>query len=441
MLVDAPQVAKSGMKGKGMAVIHTFGDQLWMLATAVTAPAGFSPYRVYSLAPSSDSDSDVEGGADGVETTREADQHAAGANSAPQSDSISSTVEGMGNLSVSEDSSKPAEEGEHEPVGESASSSQAVSPEMVDETIMQCFLSALHDTRDDELPILVSSLQSSKVATYVPAGSVADIKQSSFKKLSKFVAHLKKLKLIDVKELGGDFQLMKVHRSHQLFKDFVPLKAHALNRGKGSADAEEDEEESKLGIQEMFQVPQSVGPALLGDAYRPKALFSKRDLTDALTHYVRENGLVSAANGNMVQLDPILTDIVRKSVKEHVEAVTKKDLFTTHLFAAMKKFTVIQRPDAPDAPIIVSGAVKHVEVAVERRAGRVMTRISHLDKYGIDLDAFAAECQRKFAASATTDVGQSNLREVLIQGDQRKQVPSFVTEALGIPSMYVTVRK
>lgn len=53
----------------------------------------------------------------------------------------------------------------------------------MDKLLETCFLGALRNTKDKELPLLVSTFYSSKMIPHRPPGTNVDIKKSSHKKV------------------------------------------------------------------------------------------------------------------------------------------------------------------------------------------------------------------------------------------------------------------
>ncbi|KAF9922426.1 hypothetical protein BGZ65_009601 [Modicella reniformis] len=93
-------------------------------------------------------------------------------------------------------------------------------------------------------------------------------------------------------------------------------------------------------------------------------------------------------------------------------------------------------------PRFVKGGIKPVQITQEIRTGRkTVTKVSGLEYYFIDVDAFGQELQVRCAGSVaiTPLVGASpklNLREVMVQGPQVKNV-SAVLQEKGVPKNHI----
>ena len=49
MEVGSEDVAKTGLKGKGLKLLHVFGDQLWGLGAKSSPDPSFTPQRIFPL--------------------------------------------------------------------------------------------------------------------------------------------------------------------------------------------------------------------------------------------------------------------------------------------------------------------------------------------------------------------------------------------------------
>lgn len=81
----------------------------------------------------------------------------------------------------------------------------------MDKLLEYCFLKACKTSlKKGELPIITSTFFKNHVISACPAGSTVDIKKSSFKKLSVFLAKMKEKGLIDTSVLRGVESLLFV---------------------------------------------------------------------------------------------------------------------------------------------------------------------------------------------------------------------------------------
>lgn len=57
--VSSEQVAKTGLTGRGLKLLHTYPDQLWRLGDPITPDSSFTPQRVFPQATGQDANSAV----------------------------------------------------------------------------------------------------------------------------------------------------------------------------------------------------------------------------------------------------------------------------------------------------------------------------------------------------------------------------------------------
>uniref|UniRef100_A0A674N2H3 Eukaryotic translation initiation factor 2D n=1 Tax=Takifugu rubripes TaxID=31033 RepID=A0A674N2H3_TAKRU len=151
--LSSAEMLSSGMRGRGVSVLHTYMDNLWSFGDKSGPPA----------LP----DLESEGG----EANGEECDHA----------------------------EEEQEEEEESPCGEPSSTLPA---EDMDALLLQCFLHALKQkVKKSELPLLTSTFLRNHMFSCCPSGKKLDMKKSSYKKLSKFLQAMQRHNLVRLKEL------------------------------------------------------------------------------------------------------------------------------------------------------------------------------------------------------------------------------------------------
>ena len=110
---------------------------------------------------------------------------------------------------------------------------------------MRCFLQAAKTRlkKPSDFPLAGSTLYSSHMRACRPAGCELQVKQSTFKKLLRFLQYLDAEKMINLRDGKNDKEPMviSVKREHQKYKDFHPWGArHTEQAAKQEQRAEED---------------------------------------------------------------------------------------------------------------------------------------------------------------------------------------------------------
>ncbi|KAJ3290303.1 Eukaryotic translation initiation factor 2D [Blyttiomyces sp. JEL0837] len=262
-VVDSHDVTRSGMKGKGVHTLHSYGDQLWLSGDR-SEPPDFK--EVVAAVNDDDDDEDeeveegvegendevVEGGGNAVtggkgKTVDEEDYEVVdaiedGASDLHGVESIDDIGEEITSLSLAPTS--PTESGivevgietemnfpgfsKPQPVSSTTTSSVFLPPAEVDKALTDAFLTAIKLKLPEDAkqyPIPSSALYSNYI---LPCRTVAyatvDVKHSSFKKLAKFLKAMEKRGYVKLKERAGDTVLVSVNRKHPEILAFTPGK-------------------------------------------------------------------------------------------------------------------------------------------------------------------------------------------------------------------------
>ena len=123
----------------------------------------------------------------------------------------------------------------------------------MDELLMYCFLKGLKSSKSKmELPILTSTFYKVHMLPACPLGKQLDIKETSYKKLSKFLHEMEKQDLLTLKEyVKGVENIVSVNAGHELLKKFVDLEPLEVSAGSRS---------NKRDITELYSVTAKVLP-------------------------------------------------------------------------------------------------------------------------------------------------------------------------------------
>eukprot|EP00762_Andalucia_godoyi_P004255 ANDGO_05569.mRNA.1 Translation machinery-associated protein 20 len=439
MLVSGEEAVKSNWRGRGVEVMHSFGDALWNMLGAGGGPArifpkGFTSSRVYPIEdvhelPHANSETeylssavaDLAVASAGHDDGRKINGHAA--------DEI---------LSDSVSTEPPAEKEAMEPARKEP---EGISREKMDADILACFYSALMATvSSTDLPVELSEFFSARVLPFEQEGMDLDLKASSWKKLSKLAQHLKKLGVLSTKEKQDQLYITAIDNRHASLRDFIPLKTNSRKKQKRDGDNDdEEEEEEDMAIMEVYQVPAAAAFLFPNSRRLKDEYFSMREIQTALKSYTQP--LESAEDKSSVKVDENILDAFFRQTKAHPQIgslVSKRELFGKYLPSVLKPFTLIRLPGTPagQEPRIIKGSLKPVEIIVERRQGsKWVSRILHLEQFGISLDEFGSACQKKFAASASVDGNEVNLQG---RPDRLKE---FVCAELGLSQNHVIICK
>ncbi|XP_043102065.1 eukaryotic translation initiation factor 2D [Puntigrus tetrazona] len=428
--VSSAEMRNSGMKGKGVNILHTYMDQLWAFGDKSHPP----------VIPVTNSPSEAEGEPGGEECEDEEQEVEDGSHPAP----VETSRQSMQELRLDEDELLDEEEPLEDKEGENTDGEDGDprSPqEQMNELLLQCFLHALKSkVKKSELPLLTSTFQRNHMMSCCPKGKYLDIKKSRYKKLSKFLQCMQKdHSLIQVKELSkGVESIVEVDwRNPELCSFRIP------------ADFEpEKESEEEGGSSEVPYQPPEITPLygvtarlepLFQDAQKKKGTPLKaNEVRNIITEYVKKNELVHETNKNYVNINPTLCDcLLEKSEYQEVEKLKWDDLFSRTL-SRMQACHELLFPGQP--PVVKKGQMEPIDITVASRgSNKKVTMIKNLEAFGLDPAVVADTLQHQVQASCVLQdsPGAKNRVLVQIQGNQVQQVGKLLLDRYQIPRKYV----
>ncbi|KAG0260721.1 hypothetical protein BG011_001670 [Mortierella polycephala] len=428
-------------KGKAVHIFHIHLDQLWAMGSKLEFPADWAEGHNVSV-DEDEYETDEEDGAD------------------------EELAENMKNISINVSKGKarakdePETELDHELADSQAGDQQTeqeqqhepaivLSTEEVDKSLQEALLQVLkfkvtENVSKELLPMNASTLYSSYVLPNRARGRAADadIKKSSWKKLAKWLKAVEKQDLIKCKEIKGDLFLLSVNWNHpelKAFRGHRTVEQQAARQAKVEARSSQANSDVKvLEVMEAYR-PNSISAILFESTGRSKdGYYTLQELRALLIEYCKEKQLADPKNQRIIRLDGVLQEALAKG-GEQVDRVPK-DQISDRLINNMVVHHFIGYQG--EQPRFVKGGVKPIQITQEIRTGRkTVTKVSGLEHFMIDVDAFGHEIQVLCAGSVaiTPLVGASpklKLREVMVQGPQVKNVNAVLQEK-GVPKKYI----
>ncbi|KAI8606610.1 hypothetical protein EDD21DRAFT_400249 [Dissophora ornata] len=453
-------------KGKAVHILHVHQDQLWAMGSKLEFPEDWSEGPKVPLDDEYES-SDDEDADEAKDLTKDL------------ADVVIS--DSKGKAPVRDEELIHTDEGHENDVSDTkveqpegpAEEAIVLSTDEVDKYLQEALLQVLkfkitEATSKELLPLNASTLYSSYVLPNRAPGRAAeaDIKKSSWKKMAKWLKAVEKQDLIKCKEIKGELVLHSVNWKHpQLvgFRGHKTVEQQAKRLAKIEAESSQVNSEAKiLEVLEAYR-PNNVSACLFEATGRSKdGYYTHHELRGVLTDYIKEKQLTDPKNQRMIRLDEVLTEALHKT-GEPADRV-QKDKASERLANNMVLHHFIGYRG--QQPRFVRGAVKPVLITQEIRTGRkTVTKVSGLEHFFIDVDAFGQEMQVICAGSVASDlwkrlqavlnielilyprlsslvtplVGASpklNLREVMVQGPQLKNVTEALLEK-GVPKKYI----
>ncbi|XP_072537162.1 eukaryotic translation initiation factor 2D isoform X2 [Salminus brasiliensis] len=437
--MSSSDMRSSGMKGKGVNVLHTYMDQLWAFGDKTVPP----------IVSVTDTSVQADGEMDGVECG-EGEEEELMKNEGEESEgwdgsemaAVQSSCQSLQDLSLGkQEKEEETEEAEQEVQGEEEVDDSRSPQEQMDSLLYQCFLHALKiKLKKSELPLLTGTFLRKHMASCCPKGKHLDIKKSSYKKLSKFLQTMQKERsLVRVKELSkGVDSIVEVDwmnselRSFRIPDDWEPPE-ECVEQGESCEVVYHPPE-----ITPLYGVTARLQP-LFQDTHQKKgAVLQASEVRTIITEYVKRNELVHETNKSYVKINPVLCDcLLEKSEYQEVEVLKWDDLFSRTL-SKMQACHQLLFPG--HAPVVKKGQVEPIDITVASRgSNKKVTIIKNLEGFGIDPAVVADILQHRVQASSVLhDVpGAKDRQLVQVQGNQVQHVGRLLLEQYQIPRKYI----
>ncbi|KFM26052.1 Eukaryotic translation initiation factor 2D [Auxenochlorella protothecoides] len=425
MAVSRTEAQQAGMKGRGLTILHSFGDLLWQLGSGAAPNAGFTPSRIHPLP-------DQAGPEDEASPRAKSSVDSPSDDAEPDSpDQTEEAVPSIESLSVAEESSAPPPNG-------------AVS---LDEMLEQAVLGGLQTLKAIELPIQFSDFYSKHMLAHRPPGVTFDLKQSKYKKLSKLLDKFSKDKVITQKVVRKQDTISAVDRNHPQLAGFTPAAAPATAPSSASAPAQAPAGPSTsagLVITPCYRAPATLRPLFGPEAAADKdRLYDAAEVAAALSSYAQQQRLRGA--GGTIALDALLRSaLFGKKEEVSVGSAIPERALVAKLTDKLQLHHRLTR-QTPQGPVstVRKGVLPPITIAAGKKRGHPITTISHMESFGFVPDDLAKDFQKAFSSSCS--VGelpgkQEHDMEITMQGDLGAKVAVWFTAHHGIPAKYIDVK-
>ncbi|KAF9433851.1 hypothetical protein BGZ76_008895 [Entomortierella beljakovae] len=435
-------------KGKAVHILHVHQDQLWAIGNKPDFPSDWVQNSKTALETEYESSGEDDGDDD---------------EGNDEDSEVQDVSNKLGNVTVSDSKGKapvrdePMESSSTDMHGEQQQNAILeegpplieLTAAEVDGYLHEALLQVLkfkitEDVAKELLPMSVSTLYSSYILPNRAPGRAAeaDIKKSSWKKAAKWLKTVEKQDIIKCKEFRGELSLLSVNWNHPQIKAFGGQKTveqQAARQAKVEARVTQASADTKaLEVLEAYR-PNSASAALFEATGRSKdGYYSLQEVRAMLGAYFKDKQLSDPRNPRLIRPDEVLREALSKK-GEQLDRVPR-DETSDRLVHNMVHHYFIGYKD--QQPRFVKGAIKPIQITQETRTGRkTATRVSGLELFLIDVEAFSQEIQVLCASSVSVTplVGASpklNLKEIMVQGPQLKNVTTVLQER-GVPKKYI----
>lgn len=299
-------------------------------------------------------------------------------------------------------------------------------------------------------PIPQSSVISGLVLPYLPVWTPAEaatlqIKKTSWKSARKFIKALEKQKLLKSKDRdGGETVVTSIDFDHPAISSFTPYKLPKKeipnsenasgDGGKISASHNDDSIGQRLVKLSLYKAKEQLAPVFKTSDARVKDLYLATELRSIITSYLEAENLISTSNKRIVNLNPVLANVVfdgSSSLDREVLAkgTVPRDALIDRMLQGCSTFWVILRNDETRENVKAKpGTEPKILLTYETRSGnKTVTKISGLEVFHINPQQLADELQKACASSTSVSqlIGSSPknpVQEILVQGPQKDAV-------------------
>ena len=308
----------------------------------------------------------------------------------------------------------------------------------------------------------ISNLILPFLPSFTPAEATSlQIKKTSWKTPKKFIKFLEKQLIVKSKDrTGGETVIMDVDFEDRAILEFVPYKLPqkdpdtadrdgrpAISPGDNTGDGSIGQ---RLKVITMYRPKDKLSPLFESAGGGVKSLYLASELRPIVTTYIESEGLVSATNKRLINLNPILANAIfdgQSSVDREVLARgnVPRDTLVDRVLQSCSPFWAMLRGDeTKDDVKPKAGTAPKIQIMLETRSGnKTVTKVSGVEAFHISPQHLAEELQKTCASS--TSVGhlvgsspKSPIKEILIQGPQKEAV-SKALERRGVNRQWINV--
>lgn len=416
--MSSSEMQTSGMKGRGVCILHAYMDTLWAFGDKSGPP---------TLPDPNETEEDVNEGESDSENQLQMEEGGLEVHSQEVTDQVCTGVEEMSvHDQIQQDEEKTTEEDHRS------------QQELMDSLLFQCFLHALKmKVKKSELPLLTSTFLRNHMFACCPNGQQLDIKKSSYKKLSKFLQTMQQQhSLIRVKELTkGVESIVEVDWKNPALRSFSVCEE--------TIDDTDPVQEGDFVYQPpeittVYSVSSRVESLFLDARRRKGDVLQPAEVRVILTDYVKKNELVAENNKNFVMINPTLCDcLLEKSEYQEVESIKWDDLFSRTMSKMQECYQIVF---PGQEPIVKKGHLDPIDITVASRgSNKKVTLIKNLELYGLDPAIISTALQHRVQASSVLQPlpGAKDRVIVQIQGNQIHRVGNLLLDDYKVPRKYI----
>ncbi|KAK9460509.1 uncharacterized protein V1516DRAFT_676899 [Lipomyces oligophaga] len=348
----------------------------------------------------------------------------------------------------------------------------------VDNAYTQALLGTIHETRtgnnEIDLPMISSTFISAQLQRHIPAGMGGlTMKQSSWKKASKFLKAMEDQGLVKIKEnkgkgsSGDDVTIISIAGlDHPELREFKMFRVEKREMNSSNSQASGT---TRMEVVEYFQIRDKGKPILetvlrwrtlhansgASPGASRKTYFTPGEVRQVVLDYITAEGLVSANDPKIIETDLTLVQAAgiknggNKQTRETLIEGFRKTSCSSYYGVVLDGVLVSGRKGGNSAVPgkLVKGSPPRIEILVTTKMGHKVTRIGKVEIYGLDAAEVAAALRTECAGSTTvgpptegSSNGGNQGLEITVQGPQSRAAIA-VLERWGVKKQWIEIKE
>lgn len=444
------------MKGRGVEVIHSYGDYMWQFGSKEVPNEGFLANNKIIAVDTVDKENG--NGEDGGDNNSE--QLLPELETLALNESSIAVVEGEGERDTGADSNNNKKKNNN--------------TADLDALIEATAIGGLHSLTTGNLPIQSSDFYTKHMVVLKPDNVTFDFKKSSFRKLSKLLDVLEKDKIIAQKNIRKQSHIVSIDRLHPRYVEWttesiiraaggfnasstaVVTEAYNGDDVKTSTDSNDTNSSELSKIVFKWKAPSSLRPIfgdLVSEEDLKNRLFTKEETDLAVYTYAKANNLITCIHTvggggregrviTAIKLDRLMRSTLfdKKEPEEEGSAVAV-DNVEKRLRKRMQAHYALIKGDT--VVVLRKGLVPQVVgISAEKRRGRSVTSVTRVEAVGLDAEETSSLFQKTFKTACSIHKLPGNNEtdfEILMQGDSAIAVGEWFKKVHGVPDALLKV--
>ncbi|KAI1732278.1 translation initiation factor SUI1 domain-containing protein [Ditylenchus destructor] len=399
-LISSSEMLSSGMRGRGVEVLHLFHDTLWEFGSKTLPPS-------FPLEALTTKQAIVESNilSDGLHENIDAEAKENDGDDQKMTENTDDLEKHMQEVNLTDQS---------------------------DSALRSIFFGALRWRTEKstlQFPIDAGQFYANVILKNLPEGSRIEMKKTRFKKFSVFLREIndeceENGWLVKVFNKNGIDLIQEINFDHPAIQNADPIPSER-NQSPVESSA------SKVRVAECFSITEAVLPLFRSGGYKKGDPIQANQLREFLLNYARAHNL--EANGK-ITLDDTLQIMVKYFLPDAfgINDVVQK------ISAQMTKAYLITAEDGRQR--VLRGKIPMIELKVEKRGGnKVVTLINNVTVFGIDPKPMCHKIQTGAATGTTIIESVPNCEgpQILVHGNQVNFIGDQLINLHGIQKKFI----